>query len=198
MAGALFLVGSGGSVMNFDRAAGIISIVLGLIAWLAPYKWPKVPRTLTDGVLFVAGIGLGIVASSSILPAERSEVRPAKRITDIPVVKAHTEVSMQFFAEDRAPLDVRRDNVQSWYAIWAPAIYTCVPQTGKKPCIPVLISRWWTIFIVFEKPTEIKQLAIDGTSGFPPYDVKAISPLYAVITTKGDISPGIVTIRSLD
>jgi hypothetical protein len=81
-----------------------------------------------------------------------------------------------------------------WYVVWnGEASVNFGPTVGG-----FRIPKSWTIFVAFDKPALFRQIIVQpAIQDFPNYQVKWATHTHAVITTEGDIGPGILDIFSI-
>jgi len=111
----------------------------------------------------------------------------------VTVVKppVQTRLKLQFSGGDTLPIAIDQDNIWRWYTL-ANVIkgYDPTTQMIKEA------GRIWTVFLIFDEPTNFKQIRIDGSgASLPMHEVKDSSIRGAVIVFMGELSGIVVDIQ---
>jgi hypothetical protein len=120
-------------------------------------------------------------------------------ISDIPAEKQKVVLQLQFFKGDVAPVVIYQQNVLSWFALWQAPI--AIRSIDKKNNIKeqIVKPKTWDIFVVFERPSQVGQIYIkSGSQTPPPYQVKWLTTVSAIIDTSDDFPEGVWTLSSVD
>jgi hypothetical protein len=164
-----------------DRILALIALAITVVAVIAPYRWPKMQRWVTD-----LGLGIGCLLlgfSICFLYIEFGGDNEPEII--------RTNMRIQFYGDERIPTEVYSENISNWYAVWSPsAIIRTLDANGKEVGYQIF-PKTWSIFVLFERPVKYRQLIVlFSSSGFPSYEVKQQTQRFAIIAVSGNIPNG--------
>lgn len=194
---AVRILDGGGRLSMLENPHDAHALADRVLTWLLSTPW-WVPAMLAS-VITIASIMFLFRAEKPRNGAPRSEndVVPTK-FTDIPARMTATELRMLFTQGNTQPREIKRTNVLSWYAVWSHEVMARTIFEDGRTEDKLVYPRFWSIFLVFESPTNITQLLVEFPGKPPGYEVKFLSQIYAVITTASDIDPGLLVIKSND
>jgi len=98
-------------------------------------------------------------------------------------------VRMFFFGDDQNPTEMASENVPIWYAYFNPSMQATYVSTedGQQKTLAV-IPKTWVIFLVFDKPTEYKEITVSlSAPGLPVYDVRQPTKRSVIVSFRSDI-----------
>lgn len=172
-----------------DRVIGIAGLVLALIAFVAPYRWPSIPTWITTSVLCVAMIVVG--AAGMAVFRGQSETSAAS-VYD-------SSLFLQFSDSHSVPKGIRDKNVRSWYALYTESIYVDQVDASGRP-LPggFQVPPRWTVFVLFKDPAVYKQMiATCAGPNNPKCQVAYSTDRYAIVTIVGDASLATLDVSAL-
>lgn len=160
----------------------ITLIILGAIGSaysVYRHSHPESLKPLPLWVLFLALTWLAIGYNYVVHSRQGSSVR-ALEPSD--VKETPTKLRLQFNAANTLPLEIGQENIWRWYTL-----KTVVRGKDVKTRQPIDVAAW-TIFVVFDRPVNFRQIRVD-TAGMtiPGYEVKDSSQRSAVIFVAGDL-----------
>lgn len=96
---------------------------------------------------------------------------------------------LQFSDAHSVPVEKKTTNILSWYALFTESIYVDTQDANKKSLGGVSVPPRWSVFVLFEKPTQIRQMvATCKGPNNPTCAVQHVSDRYAIITVVGDVT----------
>lgn len=140
---------------------------------------------------------LALVAGATVILLLREFVFAPRR-EKIGVPKTiPTNLRLQFQPNSIIPTCLEAKNVFRWYTICN--ILTPVQSPGARNKVRTKRStRQWFIFLVFEQPTSVKQITIDGHGAtLPICEVKDSGPRHAVVYINGDVGGALIDITCI-
>ena len=66
----------GAGAILIDRAIAFLGLASALLAWLAPLKWPKIPKGVLDSALFIGGVLVGVALSPLVWAPDAPSISP--------------------------------------------------------------------------------------------------------------------------
>ncbi len=148
---------------------------------------------------------LGIIPTARHPPAvtksseEKTSTIKTLIITDIPSENRSVWLTLQFYKGDVSPTEVSRQNILSWHALWRSPLLVKLMGQENKIVEELAIPKNWTIFLVFDRPSSVHQIIMQSIGGeTPPYEVKWVTTICAIIITNSDIAPGIYRFGSIN
>lgn len=165
-----------------DRYIGIAGLAIGILAFIAPYRWPNImPPIITTIGLYVAIALIGIAAG--MFYNENFEHGKSRETTH------DVSIFFQFSDDHTIPKEIRQTNVLSWYALYTESIYVEMTDDNKKPKGGFSVPPRWTIFLLFKKPATFRQmLAVCVGHESLKCAVQFSNDQYAIITAIGDVT----------
>lgn len=122
--------------------------------------------------------------SNSQLPAATSAVAmPA-------LLRIPTRLRIQFSGGPALPREIDQQNVFRWYAL----AQLRVEVGPNRPRAERITS--WAVTVIFDQPTEVRNVRIDGGPQLPRHEIKDASARHAIIAFDGDIPPGVLEISA--
>ncbi|MGH7988396.1 MAG: hypothetical protein ACREQX_19205 [Candidatus Binataceae bacterium] len=170
-----------------------VAAILALVT-TAPPEEPKLALVIVAALSFA--IGVTGVAVGFWRNYEARLPWTERRKTAMDVATESTSLRLQFFGGQVIPTEIRRENVNGWYALYHPRME--LQHEGR---VVLSTPMNWTIFVAFEKPARPRQLLVSFSNpGFPPCEVKTDTQRFAVVHVSGEIPPGILEIygKTLD
>jgi hypothetical protein len=102
-----------------------------------------------------------------------------------------TRLKLQFSGGDVLLIAIDQGNIWRWYAL-ASVFKGYDPET--KPIKEV--GRTWSVFLIFDQPTNFKEIRIDGSgAALPTHEVKDSSVRGTVISFGGELSGVVVNMH---
>ena len=184
-------------------------LALGL-SWLARTVEPI--AHLGWGAIIIFGIFLSCICmfavAALLLSWHKIRAKPPKdhivepksenieKISEIAISKISTHLRLNFVGGQRAPIEMRSENVLSWYVIWSGDVDITFSNAKGEKERPFEVPKTWVILLIFDRPTIIRQVVIEPASlDFPRHEIKFVSSIAMIATTFGaDPPPGIVDI----
>lgn len=149
---------------------------------------------------------LGLLLLSAIITIVRGkqwisgapDLVQANRVDDKPV-PIDTSVRIEFFGDDRVPVGVLEENVSTWYALWSPsARIQMFAADGEPRGAHNIVPKSWSIFVVFDRPTEFRQVHVAFSGGaLPPHEVKLSNARCTIVSIAGDVPAGLLTLSTI-
>ena len=172
-----------------DRYVGIAGLVIGILAFIAPYRWPSMPPIITT-------IGLGI-AVGLIGMASRHIHRPEFSDQSKSSVSS-VGLFLQFSDDHTVPTEIKQVNVRSWYALFTESIYVKTLDENQKETGGFSVPPRWSVFLLFKAPATYRQMLAKCVGpGNPKCAVQVSNDRYAIVAVTGDVTKSTVEITTL-
>jgi hypothetical protein len=172
----------------WDRVIGVAGLVLGLVAFVAPYRWPSVPTWITTSVLCVAMILIGAAGTAVFRRSPEASVAPVY----------DSSLFLQFSDGHTVPKGIKQKNVLSWYALFTESIYVDQLDADKKSLGGWQVPPRWSVFMLFKDPAVYKQMiATCSGPNNPKCQVAYSDSRYAIVTIVGDVSLATLDVSTL-
>jgi hypothetical protein len=103
-----------------------------------------------------------------------------------------TAVRLQFLGGTVPPTEVYVKNIYHWYTLWSPSAALSWQDANRKQIKgETIVPVNWVIFIVFQQPTNYKEVSVFFSSpGFPQYEVKSATDRFVIVDVSGEIPAG--------
>jgi hypothetical protein len=172
-------------IMKGNHAEGFrVTISQWLLPETARHIQEKLPATLQTGKLalffrYVDGTG-ETEELRYAFPDEIFKIAPTKG----PIGSVTTRLKLQFGSGDTLPVGIEQNNIWRWYAL-------ATVFKGLEPEAKTFneLARNWSVFLIFDQPTNFEQIRIDGSGArLPMYEIKDSSVRGSVIVFNGDLT----------
>lgn len=173
-----------------DRYVGISGLVIGILAFIAPYRWPEMSPTITTLGLYLAIFLIG-AAAGMFFNEFFGRAKSEKPTHDI-------NLFLQFSDDHTVPKEVKQTNVLSWYALFTESIYVDTLDVNKNSIGGFSVPPRWSVFVMFKNPATYRQmLATCNGAESLKCAVQFSNDRYAIITATGDVTRATLDISTV-
>ena len=153
---------------------------------------------LTEGLRWLGARESGITVAAKGSEVGDGTASPLDKISDLSASKNSVSLRLQFRGGKQVPIEVSSENILSWYVVWNGGAQLSEKDEHHADVNFFQLPSAWTIFVLFNKPSEIRQLLVQpAASNFPHMEIKILTVNYVILTTFGeDPPPGILDIYS--
>jgi hypothetical protein len=160
---------------------------------IAPDLFGYVPEFVRGAVWGLAPLTLVVVATIILLLRE-FVFFPPKEAVGVPQ-PIPTHLRLQFQPNSANPRNLLAENVWYWYAL-CNIFKTVEPPSELFKNGRTSEHKFWSLFLVFDKPVAIKQITFDSHgAAMPLMEVKDKGPRHAVIVIAGDVGGAVLDIN---
>lgn len=203
-----------GKMLETDMLLVLLFVALGsvlLVHWhnnrVRAGKRGMDPSHLIIGGLVGLAICLGAIAAGAYI-LKRSSAPVVAGITggssaDVqqPVGFVPSRLRLQFFGDDRLPVEISRDNVDSWFAYRSPTMaMTFTDKNGKQRDDGFQVPPNWAIFIVLDKPATYRQVipTFSNPDVMPFTEIRQSTQKSIVLTARSQFPAGVLEITTTE
>jgi hypothetical protein len=153
----------------------IIAAIVGIVYLSSnfPAKYAEAKRVF---FLFPMGLALGLVLAWTVLHWHPGDDR--KPVNNV-------SLRLQFSEGSSIPKEISNTNVKAWRSVFTASFAQDYLYGGQSH--RAYIPPQWNIFVIFDRPTNYRQMIVECTGPKPPKcAVDDQNPEWAIITLAGD------------